>query len=97
MRLVSQSIEIRVKLCLMSIHSLDKDQVEGIEVKNSVRCLGILINKPLNDRILDHFSKWIQKSYSSVIQNGSKAERIVLAAPSIVQACICICTMHYFE
>ncbi len=33
----------------MPVHSLDKDQIEGIEVKNAVRYLGILISKSPTD------------------------------------------------
>lgn len=46
----------------MSVHSLNKDQIEGIKVKNSVRYLGILISKYPTDSILDNFSQRIQKS-----------------------------------
>ncbi len=49
---------------IMPVHSLDKDQIEGFEVKHSVRYLGILISKSQTDRIvtLDTFSQRIHKS-----------------------------------
>ncbi len=52
----------RNKSEIMPVHSLDIDQIEGIEVKNYVRYLGILISKSLTDRIVDNFSQRIQKS-----------------------------------
>ncbi len=52
----------RNKSEIMPVHSLDIDQIEGIEVKNSVRYLGILISKSPTDRIVDNFSQRIQKS-----------------------------------
>ncbi len=52
----------RNKSEIMPVHSLDIDQIEGIEVKKSVRYLGILINKSPTDRIVDNFLQKIQKS-----------------------------------
>ncbi len=49
----------RNKSEIMPVHSLDKDQIEGMEVKNSVRYLGILISKSPTDRIVDNFSQRI--------------------------------------
>ncbi len=46
----------------MSVHSLDKDKIEAMEVKISVRNLDILNSKSPTDRIVDNFSQWIQKS-----------------------------------
>ncbi len=46
---------------IMPVHSLDKDQIEGFEVKHSVRYLGILISKSQTDRIVDTFSQRIHK------------------------------------
>ncbi len=52
----------RNKSEIIPVHSLDINQIEGIEVKNSVRYLGILISKSPTDRIVDIFSQRIQKS-----------------------------------
>ena len=51
----------RNKSEIISIHNLEKGHIEGIEVKSSVRYLGILINKSPKDRILDHFSQRTKK------------------------------------
>lgn len=51
----------RNKSQIMPIHSLEKGHIEGIEIKSSVRYLGILINKSPKDRILDNFLQRTKK------------------------------------
>ncbi len=46
----------------MAVHSLDDAYISGIQVKQVVRYLGIIISKSASERITIHFSQRLQKT-----------------------------------
>ncbi len=54
---------------IMAVHSLDDMYISGIQVKQVVRYLGIIIRKSASERITIHFSQRLQKTSNNFSNN----------------------------